>query len=359
MSRPQRSGGTAFLAERPYATPGFYRAVLCGASLAERPHGTVEFHTGVLPGARDRPIVLSLGAKFMEPFWAPECRLLSVPMESEEEAAAFVKAHPEAAFAYAMNMAPAPPPVWYAARDACRERGIPTVWHTIEDPNSHEAFLPQGKHFDVVATTDCALCPTYARRFPLARVVWLPLAAQPALHFPKPEAADAADFVLLANWYENPARAEGVRAVVDPLLEAGHSLALFSYPTHRWPAKYDRWWRGGTKYLEVASYYPAGRVALGLNNQNCGTAMTSMRTFEALACGKPMLAAASTAYAALGFEWGKHFFWADGPAASLEIAARLLQRPEEAAALARRGREFVLQTHSYRERLRTLLGAVK
>lgn len=307
--------------------------------------------------AQDDLKVLFLGAEFLRPLWAPDIAVpvaidLCQPLEAQ------LAPHADAHFAYAMNTAPARVPALHAARDRCRQLGIPTVWHTIEDPNSFGAFVAQAEGFDLVCTSDGVCVPDYARRYPGATVRWVPLAAQPAIHVPRPVAPDAADFVLIANWYTNDARRTGVATVVDPVLEAGYTLHLYAYAQPAWPARYRRVWRGATSYLEVARWYPTGRVALGLNNQARGTQMTSMRTFEALACGKPMIAASSEAYAALGFRDAVHFVWSRSREETLDAAFQLLRHPEGAAAMAARGRDEVLAHHTYRHRLQTIREAL-
>jgi spore maturation protein CgeB len=304
--------------------------------------------------------MLSLGAAFMEPYWAPEVETL-ISVDLHRDLPAQIEPHADAAFAYAMNTVGGEniPKLW-DARDICRRMGIPTVWATIEDPNAFQIFLPQADGFDVIATSDAVLIPQYRQWHPSARVIWLPLAAQPAMHRPlNPVPGDEiADFVLLANWYTNEARLGAVRTLLDPLIDARYSLALYAYATPAWPSRFRRFWRGATSVYDVANFYPTGRVALGLNNQAWGTAMTSMRTFEALACGKPFLAYYSDAYERLGFVNGEHFVWTDDPQIAVATARVMLMDRERAATLADQGRAFVLERHTYRHRLQVILDAV-
>lgn len=309
--------------------------------------------------------LLLLGAEFMAPYWRPEVsELVQMPLArfdaaDHDEIAREIGRHRDAVFAYAMNTpGPAAGARLRALAEMCRRAAIPTVWHTIEDPNSFATFVGQAEGFDVIATSDAELLGAYRAAHPRAVVRWLPLAAQPMLHQPAPLGEDAADFVLIANWYEGDARLEGVARVVEPIVDAGRTLALYSYARCRWPEKYWRWWRGETSCYDVAAYYPSGRIALGLNNQTYGTAMTSMRTFEALACGKPLIAAASDAYQQLGFSWGQHFFWSASPGETLELVREIDADPEASAAMAERGRAFVLAEHTYAHRLTAILTAL-
>jgi spore maturation protein CgeB len=103
-------------------------------------------------------------------------------------------------------------------------------------------------------------------------------------------------------------------------------------------------------------------VALGLNNQRSWmdghgkTVMTSMRTFEVLGCGKPLLASHSDAYERLGLVNGEHMAWSSSPAETLGWAERLLG--EDGERIGRAGREFVLANHTYTHRLRQIVEAV-
>lgn len=247
--------------------------------------------------------------------------------------------------------------------EQARRHGKPLAWWTIEDPNSFATFLPQAALADVVFTSDEACVPRYVQALGHTRVHWLPLACAPELHRPSPLLREASEFVLSANWYTNEARLESVRRVVDPLLEDGHSLTLYSYdhPSFRWPAPYQTAWRGATSYLTTSEQYRSGRVVLGLNGQRSGldghahTVMTSMRTFEALACGKPLLTSESDAYARLGFVNHEHLIWSANPAQTRAAAARLLG--QEGEQIARQGRAFVLNRHTYAHRLDTLTQA--
>ena len=234
----------------------------------------------------------------------------------------------------------------------------PLAWWTIEDPNAFAAFLDQAQQADAVFTTDAACIPAYCARLGHDRVYWLPLACSPTFHQPLGLSEAASDFVISANWYQNQARLWGVETVVEPLWRAGYTLTLFCYASFMWPLPYQRFWRGETSCRAVADQYRHGRVVLGLNNQRRGmdrraqTHMTSMRTFEALACGKPFLAAYSDAYERLGLVHGEHMVWVDRPADTLAWAERLLGADGER--IAQQGRGLVLTQHTYAHRLARL-----
>jgi spore maturation protein CgeB/predicted O-methyltransferase YrrM len=243
-----------------------------------------------------------------------------------------------------------------------RKLGKPVAWWTIEDPNWFDAFIDQARLADFVFTADEDCIPRYRERLGHARVFWLPLACSPQFHRVSEPAADAADFVISANWYANEARVWSVNTVVEPLRLSGRKLALYCYENFMWPEAYRPFWRGRTHYLSVAEQYTHGRVVLGVNNQRSGldgrahTVMTSMRTFEALACGKPFLAAHSDAYARLGLRHGEHMAAVRTSGETLEWADRMLG--SEGRRIAEAGRAAVFEHHTYEHRLRTIIEAV-
>lgn len=302
---------------------------------------------GAAPGVS----VYFIEGALLRQFFAPHVRLADSPAEAD--------------FVLATNC-------WSdvqgaAARQAeARRAGRPLVWWSTEDPNHFETFMPQAREADFVFTTDAALVEAYRARLGHGRVGWLPWACAPEIHRPLPVAEDARAFVLSANWYDFEARRWSVRVLVDPLADAGYGISLFCLAGWMWPARYAHYRRGEdarlVPYISAAEQYTTGRVALGLNNQRSGmdglgkTYMTSMRTFEALGCGKPLLASHSDAYELLGFVNGEHMVWVSDPAETIPAAERLLWTDGDA--VARRGREFVLANHTYAHRLRRMAEAV-
>jgi spore maturation protein CgeB len=226
--------------------------------------------------------------------------------------------------------------------------------------------MPQAREADFVFTTDAALVENYRERLGHGRVHWLPWACAPEIHRPLPLTDDARAFVLSANWYDFEARRWSVEVLVDPLAAAGYGISLFCLAGWMWPARYAHYWRGEdprlAPYVSAAEQYTTGRVALSLNNQRSGmdglgtTYMTSMRTFEALGCGKPLLASHSDAYEPLGFVNGEHMVWVSDPAETIPAAERLLW--SDGDRVARAGREFVLAHHTYAHRMKRIAEVV-
>jgi hypothetical protein len=81
-----------------------------------------------------------------------------------------------------------------------------------------------------------------------------------------------------------------------------------------------------------------------------------MRTFEALACGKPFLAAHSDAYERLGLVHGEHLAIVRDAQETLQWADRLLG--EAGKSIAKAGSRAVLEYHTYGHRLATITSVI-
>jgi spore maturation protein CgeB len=166
------------------------------------------------------------------------------------------------------------------------------------------------------------------------------------------------------------ARAEGE----DPVVLAGEIAA--SEKRLRWAARLGPlglcvWGDDGWRRLEpagVRALGPAGhreelsRVYNGSDvNVDIGRLFQSdvvpMRVFDVLACGRPLLTERTPELAEL-FGDGVEVATYRGPDELVERARRLLDRPEEALAMGRRGRETVLARHTIDRRLAHMLAAL-
>ena len=316
--------------------------------------------------------ILWLGRPFLASFFSaiPDVQLIRVANFQDQ---ALLEEHKDAAFIFAMN-ADQEEQVWRSpVLQRAGQLGIPRCWWCIECPNATSYFIQNVKNddFDFVFTSDRHCIQQFTRESRKFKVFWLPMAACPFHHVPTLLAPDAADFVLVANSYLYwQARRAAADHLVKSLLQHGFSLKLFC-PEDGWAEEPEiRACRvGGETYSpHCGQHYAHGKVALGMSCQ-CGngfeprgfanTSMTSMRTFEALACGKPMLAFESTAFEQLGFRNGEHFVWTKGHVGTVLAAKKLLEEEGFRIQLAEQGRSFVLQHHTYAHRLDRILRTIQ
>jgi len=320
--------------------------------------------------------LLWLGRDFLLPFFAaiPGVEAVHVRTLDDKD---LVLEHRDASFILALNDTNEEQSWRNTVLERAGALGIPRVWWGIEDPNAFIYFVHNLDQpvFDFVFTSDRHTITRYVKQSfhyrPSFKVLWLPLAACPTFHAPVPLASDAADFVLVAQSYLYwQARRAAADHLVKPLLQHGFSLKLFC-PEDGWAEEPEiRACRvGGETYSpHCGQHYAHGKVALGMSCQ-CGngfeprgfanTSMTSMRSFEVLACGKPMLAFESTAFEQLGFRNGEHFVWTKGHVGTVLAAKKLLEEEGFRIQLAEQGRSFVLQHHTYAHRLDRILRTIQ
>lgn len=322
----------------------------------------------------ERPKILWIGREFLASYFAPHAQIVHI--RSEEEAHR-INDHRDADFAFCV-VDTMEQHMWRRrVLRRCHQLGIPRCLWNIEDPNAFGYYV-QNVHrldFEFVFTTDRTTIPLYARRtYRSTRVrffktYWLPLAASPEHHYPVPTRDDATDLVLVAQsyWYW-PARRAAAQHLIVPLLKAGYSLRLFC-PEGGWQEEPEIAAHrvGGECFTDTCGqHYAHGHIALGVNCQAglevdtfAKTSMTSMRTFEVLACGKPFLAYQSAAYEQLGFKKGIHFYWSRSQVEALDYAHQLRADPALAARVADQGRQFVLANHTYRHRIDRILRVIQ
>ena len=317
-----------------------------------------------------KPKILWLGRPFLGSYFAPHAEIVHVPNSDE---AHLIEANADAQFAMCIS-SDADEYAWRRPLLAqCHRLSIPRCHWAIDDPNHLPYYRGAVRRtdFDFAFTTDrqCLLkyhAPVHPRLKAL-QALWLPLAAAPEYHKPLPLLDDPAQFVLVAQSYLHwPARRAAARELIRPLIDAHYSLRVFC-PEGGWAEEPTIAAQrvGGECFTEhCGEHYRAEQIALGLNcqaglgiDQYDNTAMTSMRTFEVLAMGRPLLAYQSAAYEALGFENGVHFRWVGSQAETLQAAAELLAGTG-AAEMAARGRSFVLANHTYAHRLLRILSAI-
>ena len=233
--------------------------------------------------------------------------------------------------------------------------------------SSPEAIRDFGTdRFDGVLAFGEALRTLYRDRFGIQNVWTLHEAADTRLFHPIPETQPQQDIVWIGNWGENERSAE----IREFLLTPASQLPQFHTAIHgvRYPAEgLEALAQAGVRYrgylpnLEAPNTYAASRLTVHIPRQQYSGSMQqnsamhgipTIRVFEALACGIPLISAPWQDTENL-FREGD-FFWAQN---SLEMAAtihRLLRHPDEAAAQAARGRETVLARHTCRHRAEQL-----
>ena len=214
--------------------------------------------------------------------------------------------------------------------------------------------------FDAVLAFGDALSSIYRERFGIDRVWTLHEAADTEIFKPYPQTRKTTDVVWIGNWGEGERSTEIKRFLLEPASELGErSFCIYGvrYPEDGLAAlraasvRYD----GYLPNLDAPAAYAAARVTIHIPRQQYVSAMAgipTIRVFEALACGIPLISAPWEDRERL-FREGD-FLTVHNTDEMRGAMQCLLDDPEAAAAQARRGLETVLAHHTCRHRAQQL-----
>jgi spore maturation protein CgeB/SAM-dependent methyltransferase len=245
----------------------------------------------------------------------------------------------------------------------CKQRNIPTVFWNKEDPAHFDRFIQRAFLFDLVFTTDADCIPRYRERVGHDRVFAFPFAAQPAIHHPiLGEGRDRA--VCFAGTYygdRHQERQVDMDFILRPAVPFGleiydrqHGMTGKAAETYRFPDIYQPCIKGRLDYDQMVKAYKRYRVFLNVNSVKHSPTMFSRRVFELLACGTPVISTYSRGIVELLGD--DIVFLTESESDTRRHLDRLLGNEDEWARASVRGIRKVMDEHTYRNRLRDVLG---
>ena len=213
--------------------------------------------------------------------------------------------------------------------------------------------------FDGVLAFGEALRLIYRERFGIERGWPVHEAADTTVFRPLPAHTKEQDVVWIGNWGEGERAAELREFVVAPATGSPHRFSVYGvrYPQDGLQAleRAGIAYKGYLPNLDAPAVYAASRVALHVPRQVYSQAMTgipTIRVFEALACGIPLVSAPWRDTEGLflpGDYWPVH-----DARSTVEAIEALLNDPAATAEQIRNGRERVLSYHTCEHRAREL-----
>jgi spore maturation protein CgeB len=215
-------------------------------------------------------------------------------------------------------------------------------------------------HFDGVLAFGEALRTLYLDRYGVTRVWTLHEAADTSVFHPMPSVAKTDDVVWIGNWGDD----ERSREICEYLLKPASQLrrrrfAVWGvrYPQHALEqlARSGIAYRGYLPNLQAPAAYATARVTVHIPRQQYTQAMDgipTIRVFEALACGIPLISAPWKDSEHL-FREGD-FATARNGAEMCRLMEYLLSHPREAENQALSGLETILARHTCRHRAEQL-----
>jgi SAM-dependent methyltransferase/spore maturation protein CgeB len=184
----------------------------------------------------------------------------------------------------------------------CRERGIPTVFWSKEDPPNFGHFIDTAMLFEHVFTVDGDCIPRYAEILGNEDTRVLPFGVQPRIHNPiAVPGGRSRDLAFAGSYYrgKHPVRREQMEVVLDPAREFG--LEIFSRilqgddERFDWPPEYQPHIVGSLPYERMLAAYKAYKLFLNVNSVTKSPTMCARRVFELSACSTPVLSGYSRA----------------------------------------------------------------
>lgn len=259
------------------------------------------------------------------------------------------------------------PHVASAAREAARRAGALALFHdTHHRPWSQPETIArlEPAEFDGVLAFGEVLRRVYAERFGVERA-WTLHEAADAERFRPLDRPKEQDVVWIGNWGDEE-RTQELRAF---WLDAARAMPELRFVAHgvRYPdyalaelAAAGVEFRGWAPSLRVPEVFARSRVTLHVPRRAYVDALAgipTIRVFEALACGIPLVSAPWSDAEGL-FRPGDYAV-AETPAEMREALARLARDEDAARAQAERGLETVRARHTCAHRAVELLGIVE
>ncbi len=256
-----------------------------------------------------------------------------------------------------------PPQLANALLDLRKELGFRILFHDTHHraSSSPEQIRLIGiDRFDGVLAFGEALRSIYRERFKIDNVWTLHEAADSDVFKPHPAARKNSDVVWVGNWGDDERSAEIREFLLQPASRMReHRFRIYGV---RYPAQgLEALRNAGVRYggylpnLDAPAAYASARLTVHIPRQQYATAMTgipTIRVFEALACGIPLISAPWQDTEGL-FREGDYLTARDGDEMRRRME-QLLGDSDAAQAQASRGMETVLARHTCRHRAEQL-----
>lgn len=348
-----------------------------GGQPSQDDHGVI--HVGSLPLTADgraahpeprgRLRVAAIMDEFTESSYRPECQLLQLSLGGwHDELDAF---RPELLFVESAwrgkddqwnNKVYHTSPELRGVIAWCRAHGVPTVFWNKEDPVHFDGFLTTAKQFDWIFTTDIDSIPGYRAAAGHDRVHLLPFACQPTTTNPIEVYSRKDAFCFAGAFYVRyPERARDLSQILKAIsvnwpVEIYDRYFGGDNPNYQFPDEYKPFIVGQLPFAEIDRAYKGYRYGINLNSVKQSQSMCARRVFELLASNTVTVSNFSRA---IRMQFGDLVITSDNG----DEIVRRLQAIEGDEATWRKfrlaGLRKVMQSHTYSNRLATIISKVK
>ncbi len=189
----------------------------------------------------------------------------------------------------------------YEVIDACKGRGIPTLFYSKEDPPSYADYLGLAKRCDYIFTSDDGCVPRYKEDCGHDRVFPMRFCINPTYHNPvgSRHCAKERNVFFAGSWMKKyPERCEDMERMLDGVLAAGRELnivdrcyALRGRPDKRYtyPEKYLRFQTPSVDHDSLQKIHKLYDWCININTVKDSATMFANRVYELQANGNLLI----------------------------------------------------------------------
>lgn len=179
----------------------------------------------------------------------------------------------------------------------CKDKKVPTVFQSIEDPSNYEYFLPIARKFDVVLTTDTDCLDRYMDDLGHGRVYFCEYGVNPHVNNPIGCRREAVNAAFFAGSFPTkyPERCQDMEILFDSVNRGGERLLIADRnfgsgnPSLDYPARFRSMMMGPLDHLSLQAAHKYFRWAVNFNSIKSSPSMCAMRVYELQAQGRRML----------------------------------------------------------------------
>ena len=182
----------------------------------------------------------------------------------------------------------------YKVIDACKSKGLPTFFYSIEDPPNYDRFLGIAQKCDYVFTTAAEMAPKYRSDCGHDRVGVLRFGINPLFHNPvgMRSCPKQSDVLFSGSWMEKyPHRCADLCTIFDGILDSKYGLKVINrnfylpQPEYRFPSKYNPFISPAVDHNTLQRVHKLYNWAVNINSVKESPTMFANRVYELQASG--------------------------------------------------------------------------
>ncbi|MBR2743519.1 MAG: glycosyltransferase [Clostridia bacterium] len=178
----------------------------------------------------------------------------------------------------------------------CKERSIPTIFYSKEDPPNYERFLDYAKQCDYVFTSAAECVPYYKEDCGHDKVYDVMFGINPAMHNPIGFYNEKKDKTVLfsGSWMEKyPKRCNELSSMFQGVINSDYDLHIvdrnYGNDKYRYPWEYRKFVSPAVDHKKLQKLHKQFDWAININSVTNSDTMFANRTFELQAAGVLLL----------------------------------------------------------------------